>query len=423
MAISNPSFETALQQSGVDIESVPADWTDSSAAVGLDTATFGPPYEWAETFEALWDGNEDAITAFVPATHLTAASFGSGLQQTVYDSFEQLWPDNEDAISAFTLGDISAATFGSTSAAFDSFETEWPARHPVADTSRLITESFIGSTPGDVHSRLNEIKATFNAHRADAAVHSAADSTNIVSSPDATDLASSILLVGEMHVDCWAHITDGALAWHRPDFAGALSSPTFTTPSTYSDCGEFANYLMIGMNLHFTWADNAGPGFFTAYDVTFANIYAAPAPAQIAPAGSTESFETNWQSNETSTTAFAGIGTDLAAAGFFTGGAANTYESFETEITLQALAGPGYGTPLDINPGSGVRVTISGTFVATLVLQVRRPGSTTWLDWDTATAPGDIDVDEGYSAVRIRTLVYTSGTPAAKLKWRPIETL
>lgn len=426
MAISNSSFETALQQSGVDVESVPSDWTASASASGLDAATFGPPYEWAETFEALWSNNEDAISAFVPASHLSDASFGSGLQQTVYDSFEQLWPDNEDAISAFESGHISAATFGSSATEYDSFGVEWPARHPVADTTRLITATFIDSTPSRVHTRLNELKADFNAHGADATVHKTADVTNVIGSPDATDLASSINLATELWDEVWPHITDGSLTWHRADFTGSLSKPDdtdFYIPTDYSECSALANALTYSLNLHFTWADASGYGYFTAFDPSAANIFAYPSAASFTGSpGSYDDFETQWMDNQNAYAVFV-PGSHLSDADFTTDGAANAYESFETELTLQVLSAAGYGAALDINPGSGVRVTVSGTFVATLVLQVKRAGTTTWIDWDTTTAPGDIDVDEGYSSVRMRTTVYISGTPAAKLKWRPIETL
>jgi hypothetical protein len=424
MAIINPSFETAKVQSGVDVDSLPASWDKDAAAVGHDAATFGPPYEWAETFEALWGDNQDSISAFVPVTHLVDADFGTSPLQTVYDSFEHLWPDNEDAITAFEPGDLTAGVFGSAADEFDSFGSEWYARHPVADTIRWITDSFIDATPANVHARLNELKADFNLHGADATVHKVADVTNVIGAVDATDLATSITLATELWDECWPHITDGSLTWHRADFAGSLQKPAdtgFYAPTTYANCASIANALTIGLDLHFTWADASGPGYFTAYDAGATNIFAYPEPMSIG-AGAYDDFETHWQDNQDSISAFVPV-THLVDADFTTDGAPNAYESFETELTLQVIVGAGYGTPLDIDPTNGVRVTISGTFSATLILQVQRPGSTTWLDWDTTTTPGDMDVDAGYDSVRMQTQAYTSGAPAAKLKWRPIETL
>ncbi|KKN87410.1 hypothetical protein LCGC14_0258650 [marine sediment metagenome] len=427
MAISNPSFETAKVQSGVDVESLPADWTKSCAAVGYDAATFGPPFEWVETFEALWSSNEDALDAFVGVgTDLTEADFGTSPLQTVYDSFEQLWPDNEDAITEFESGNLTAGVFGSAAAEFDSFGIEWPARHPVADVVRFVTATVIDATPANVYARLNELKADFNLHGADATVHTSADVMNVIAAADASDLSSAVALATELWDDIWPHITDGALAWHLADTAGSLSAPSdggFYLPTTFQHCADIANALTYSLDLHFTWADASGYGYFVEYDLTFANVFAYPFGAVFGTSSDHEGFEENWQNNQAAISAFVGVGTDLTAGDFTTDGAPNSYESFETELTLQVIGAPAFGTPLDINPGSGVRVTVSGTFSATLILQVQRPGRTAWIDWDTATAAGDIDVDEGYSSVRMYTQAYVSGTPAAKLKWRPIETL
>jgi hypothetical protein len=425
MAIANPSFETAKVQSGVDVESLPANWTKSCAASVYDAATFGPPLEWVETFEALWSSNEDALDAFVGiGTDLTEADFGTSPLQTVFDSFEHLWSSNEDAITEFESGDLTAGVFGEAAAEFDSFGIEWPSRHPVADKTRVITLTFIDATPANVYARLNEIKADFNLHGADAVVHTAADVTNVITSPDASDLASANTLATELWDDIWPHITDGALAWHRADSAGSLSKPeegSFYVPATFNDCSQLANNLTNALNLHFTWADASGYGFFTAFG---ASVFSLPDQARFnAGADAEEDFEQDWMSNQNAISAFTGIGVDLTAAEFTTDGAPNLFESFEVELTLEVLGAPGFGTPLDINPGSGVRVTVSGTFSATLILQVQRPGRTTWIDWDTATTPGDIDVDVGYASVRMQTQAYVSGTPAAKLKWRPIATL
>jgi len=51
----------------------------------------------------------------------------------------------------------------------------------------------------------NEIKAVYNAHLASTTYHTAADAVNVLASPDATDLASLIVLLNEMRTDYEAH--------------------------------------------------------------------------------------------------------------------------------------------------------------------------------------------------------------------------
>lgn len=54
---------------------------------------------------------------------------------------------------------------------------------------------------------LNEMKSDFNTHCADAAAHDDADATNTVSSANASDLASAITLANEIKDDLVAHGT------------------------------------------------------------------------------------------------------------------------------------------------------------------------------------------------------------------------
>lgn len=60
----------------------------------------------------------------------------------------------------------------------------------------------------------NEIKTDYNAHRTQATVHSANDTTNIVSSANATDLATLITLVNEIKSDLNAHYSNTGGVYH-----------------------------------------------------------------------------------------------------------------------------------------------------------------------------------------------------------------
>ncbi len=57
----------------------------------------------------------------------------------------------------------------------------------------------------------NDSKTKYEAHRVDATVHNSADSTNIISAPDATDLTSLVTLANEMKQDYNAHIADATV--------------------------------------------------------------------------------------------------------------------------------------------------------------------------------------------------------------------
>lgn len=76
--------------------------------------------------------------------------------------------------------------------------------HKVDDTSNKVT-SADATDQTSVNTLLNEIKADYNTHRASTTYHRAADTTNAVTSADATNLASSLTLANEIKADLNAH--------------------------------------------------------------------------------------------------------------------------------------------------------------------------------------------------------------------------
>jgi hypothetical protein len=420
--LDNPSFEVAATQGGVDVVVLPASWDIDAAAVKFSPATFGPPNYWAESFDALWMGNEDTIDEFAPGD-LDAAVFGAD-PVTVYDSFETQWMGNEDALFDFTQDDLTAAEFSSSAVEYEAFDTEWPARHPVAD-SRWITATAVSQVPAEVHARLNLIKAQYNPHVGDATVHTAADSANTITSADASDLATAITLATELWTDCWTHMLDVALDYHLADTGQAMKKPTLAAavypPTDYVGLQAVALLLTIYVDLHFTWLDNAGPGLYEEFDPTLTNIFAYPLAGGFEGGITKENFEQKWMDNETAISEF--DPGDLYAAEFLTDVGTEKFESFEQEIALEVILGAASeGAPQDIEDSLRVRVTITGTFVASVIVRARREGSTSWIDIDTAYGPGDVDVPVGYAAIRMYTDAYTSGTPVAKWKWGPMLT-
>jgi hypothetical protein len=415
----NKSFETAKTVSGIDVENIPADWDHHAAASDWIAAEFDAPQQYVESFEALWDSNQDAISEF-DTGDLTPANFGTD-PQTNYEDFETQWDSNEDAISEFTSGQLTEADFNAAADDADGCEKEWESRHVKVDTARLVTEVFIDETPLIIYGRLNEIKADYNLHIPDAAVHTAADTTNAVTSADATDLATAITLATELWTDCWLHILDSGLAYHRATVAQMVKpgDSAFYPPTTYPHLRDLANFLTLYVNVHFRWSDNAmAVSEFDPDGST--NIYASLSQALFGGSLSAEGFEQDWDSNETAIAEF--TGGDLTAAAWLRDGGTDDYEGFERLLSMEAPT-PGAGAPLDISSTHTARVEITGTFVATLQVQVRRAGVASWLTVDEATAPETIEVPVGYDEVRINVSSYTSGSPAAALGWGLAKTI
>ena len=75
--------------------------------------------------------------------------------------------------------------------------------HKAADTVIATADATDQATANTL---LNAIKAKLNTHDASTAAHFTADATNTVSSPDATNLGTSITLANELFTDINAHI-------------------------------------------------------------------------------------------------------------------------------------------------------------------------------------------------------------------------
>ena len=100
---------------------------------------------------------------------------------------------------------------------------------------------------------LNEIKADFNTHCADAAAHDDADATNTVSSANATDLASAITLANEIKDDIVAHGVQASVHFTNHTVtvsaADATDLPTLLT---------LANELKTDVNDHLAESRSKG---------------------------------------------------------------------------------------------------------------------------------------------------------------------
>lgn len=103
----------------------------------------------------------------------------------------------------------------------------------------------------------NRLKTQYNLHVSNSnglvAYHSTADSTNVVTSPDAYDFASLVTLVSELLTDYDAHDDDAQLAagwvFHRGQgTTGALTSTQ--APTTLSEVVTRINDLQTKYNLH-----------------------------------------------------------------------------------------------------------------------------------------------------------------------------
>jgi hypothetical protein len=89
------------------------------------------------------------------------------------------------------------------------------------------------------------------------------------------------------------------------------------------------------------------------------------------------------------------------------------------EAAMDALASDGEGLAFDLEDGEEALVILSGTFDATLRLQVSLADSDDgdWHDWDTARLSGGlVSIPQGMARrVRLQTSSYVSGAPAARV--------
>ena len=63
-----------------------------------------------------------------------------------------------------------------------------------------------------IQAKANALKAAYNLHRASTTYHESADSTNTVSSSNATTIASLITLAAELQADITAHLRNAPVS-------------------------------------------------------------------------------------------------------------------------------------------------------------------------------------------------------------------
>jgi hypothetical protein len=426
--IINPSFETPAVDTGVDYERVPASWTISSSGALWESAVFGPPLRWAETFSALWSGNEDEISEFT-APDLERGTIGTALGA---DSFETEWANDGD-YPEFTVYLLDRGLFGASAILEDSYEVEWYSRHANEDVGREVDETyFLPADTAEIMACLNDEKAQHNLHRTAAGVHSTDDTVNVVSSPNASDLATAETLADELWDMVWLHVTDGALAFHRAyetaSEMGKQDDANFHPASGWSDCWAVAAYLAILLNRHFSWSSAAGPAgrpYYLQSGTVFSDVL------DLVGMDTPESYESGWNLNENAISVFAPGDIDAGEFEDYVGTAAY-YESFESSgWPLGVSSTPGqYGAEAPCDPTEFFRVLFTGSLAVgtDLRVQVRRPRSPTYTEVAAVTAitGGALDVDAGpgFEDVRIYTQTWGgAGSFTVERKWRRISTL
>lgn len=80
------------------------------------------------------------------------------------------------------------------------------------------------------------------------------------------------------------------------------------------------------------------------------------------------------------------------------------------EASLQDLTGVANGAAVSIADIQSVTVNIGGTFVGTAKIQVSADQGTTWVDFQTTTAPVVSNVLPNVGRLRVICSAYTSGT-------------
>lgn len=108
-----------------------------------------------------------------------------------------------DLATAIVRGNAAKASYNLHIASVCSASTGLGC-HIAADATNVVT-SPNATDQTSLNTLLNEIKGDYNAHRVLLASHPVADATNVVTSANATDLATSITLVNEIVGDLNGH--------------------------------------------------------------------------------------------------------------------------------------------------------------------------------------------------------------------------
>ena len=128
--------------------------------------------------------------------------------------------------------------------------------HDVNDTTNPVTSSD-ATNQTTLNTLLNEIKTDYNAHRVSTTFHDAADSTNAVTSADATDAATSVTLANEIKTDYNAHRSQADVHPHD-DSANEVTSADATNEAT---CITLANEIKTDYNAHLTATAGSGMAY------------------------------------------------------------------------------------------------------------------------------------------------------------------
>ncbi|MEA3281674.1 MAG: hypothetical protein U9Q68_03805 [Euryarchaeota archaeon] len=128
--------------------------------------------------------------------------------------------------------------------------------HDVNDTTNSIT-SANASDQTTLNTLLNEIKSDYNAHVASTTFHDSADSTNTVTSADASDLATSMTLANEIKTDYNAHRNQADVHPHD-DSGNVVSSADGTDLATTI---TLANEIKTDYNAHLTGTVGSGMAY------------------------------------------------------------------------------------------------------------------------------------------------------------------
>lgn len=84
------------------------------------------------------------------------------------------------------------------------------AAHSAADTTNALTVArpSDAATLAEIYAFLNNAKAKYEAHRVQSGIHATDDSTNTISASNATDQSSTNTLANELKTDINAHMAD-----------------------------------------------------------------------------------------------------------------------------------------------------------------------------------------------------------------------
>jgi hypothetical protein len=125
-----------------------------------------------------------------------------------------------------------------------SSKTTWDDVSPT--TTPDICSSASATTLPTVILRANNAKAVWNRHVADAVAHKAADSTNVITSPNASDQTTSNTLLNELKADINLHMSQAGVHF-TDDGINAVSSPDASDLGTSE---TLANEIYTVINAH-----------------------------------------------------------------------------------------------------------------------------------------------------------------------------